>query len=403
MILFKKVLNYLYVCGAGMENVNEKSGWTTETILEMTNDWVAFEFILEIKRRMKNVEVKSYLTALLMSLAPVMIYEVAESLELLEIVEKKKFFNPGMDKRVQREREKIIKRVIVKSSQPEIIAKEMGLNFREKVYDINVLVRDNELVDMNYELFNQNVEEDFEFWDSLFGLPKNLINTLLSCLGIDKKIEDIYDSMNQMLDETAKKVEQALVCDRYSYSVQKLFSHAEDLEDIDKILILYRYRIVTSTIRIENAIPDFSILVDGKKVFDIKNFMRKYKANVICIIGSELKEMNTKFAECIQNEIDNNIGDGSFWKINRKLRNNIHYIKTDILSEDEIEILDRYQSVYFDVISDCFRQNIYIDLDKECKTMTGFLKACLRNGMSKEEIDKYYYFYYLKYVLFGRV
>ena len=94
-----------------MEEKNEKLGWTIETITEMVNDWMAFEFILELKRRMKNVEAKNYLSSFLMTIAPVIVYEVAESLELMGIVSKKTFFNPGMDKRVQKEREKFVKRI----------------------------------------------------------------------------------------------------------------------------------------------------------------------------------------------------------------------------------------------------------------------------------------------------
>ena len=389
--------------GTSMESKHEKSGWSIETITEMVNDWMAFEFILELKRRMKNVEAKNYLCTFLMTIAPVIVYEVAESLELLGIVSKKDFFNPGMDKRVQIEREKFVKRIIVKSSQPELIEKEMGLNFKEKVYDINVLVRNNELMDMNYELFNRNIKEDFEFWDSLFGLPKGLINTLFSCLNINKRIEDVYEAIDGTLSELAKKMEQEFVCERYSYSVQKLFLGADRLEDIDKILILYRYRLVTSATRIEKAVPDFNIRSGETMVFDIKAFMRKYRAVVICIIGSELKAMNTRFAQSIQADIQSKIGDGPFWGINRKLRNNIHYQRTEVLTENEIEMLDKYQTVYFEIISYHFQKNTFIDIDKECKTMTGFLNACQNKGMGKEEIDKYYYYYYMKYVLFGRV
>lgn len=133
-----------------MVNKNEKSGLEIETIVEMVDDLITFDVILEIKRRMKNVEAKNYLSSFLTTIAPVIIYEVAEALELLGIVAKKDFFNHGMEKRVQTEREKFIKRIIVKSSQPELIEKEMGLNFLEKVYDIDVLIKDKELVDMNY-------------------------------------------------------------------------------------------------------------------------------------------------------------------------------------------------------------------------------------------------------------
>ena len=386
-----------------MKSKHEKLGWSIETITEMVNDWMAFEFILELKRRMKNIEAKNYLSSFLMPIAPVIVYEVAESLELMGIVSKKNFFNPGMDKRVQTEREKFIKRIIVKSSQPQLLEKEMGLNFKEKVYDINVLVRDNELMDMNYELFNKNIKEDFDFWDSLFGLPKGLINILFSCLNINKRIEDVYATIDESLSELAEKMEQELVCGRYSYSVQKLFSEADGLEDIDKILILYRYRLVTSVIRIEKAVPDLNISVGEIRVFDIKAFIRKYKAVVICIICSELNAMNTEFAQNIQADIQSKIGDGPFWGINRKLRNNVHYQRTEILTKDEINMLDKYQEVYFEIIYDHFERCIFIDIDKECKTMTGFLKACRNKGMSKEEIDKHYYDYYMKYVLFRRV
>lgn len=389
--------------GVIMEYEHKKPEWTIETITEMLNDWMAFEFILELKRRMKNIEAKNYLSAFLMPIAPVIVYEVSESLEQLNIVDKKLFFNPGMDKKVQTEREKFIKRIIVKSSQPELIEKEMGLNFKEKVYDINVLVRDNELMDMNYELFNRNIKEDFEFWDSLFGLPKRLINTLFSCLNINKSVEDIYDLKDELLTKLAKRMEQEFVCERYSYSVQKLFLNASGFEDIDKILILYRYRLVMSAIRIEKAVPDFNIKIEETTVFDIKAFIRKYRAVVICIIGSELKAMNTQFAKRIQRDIQSKIGDGPFWSINRKLRNNIHYKRTEILTENEIDMLDKFQTIYFEIIAYHFCNNTFIDIDKECKTMTGFLNACKDKGMSKADIDQYYYYYYVKYILLGRV
>lgn len=386
-----------------MEDKNEKLEWSIESIMEMLNDWMAFEFILELKRRMKNVEAKNYVSSFLMTIAPVIVYEVAQSLELLGIVSKKVFFNPGMDKRVQTEREKFLKRKIVKSSQPQLIEQEMGLNFKEKTYDINILVRDNELLDMNYELFNTNIKEDFEFWDSLFGLPKSFVNTLFSCLDINKRIEDVYATIDENLSELSEKIEQEIVCERYSYSVQKLFSEADGLEDIDKILILYRYRLVTSAIRIEKVVPDFNISIGETRVFDIKAFIRKYKAAVICIIGSELDTMNTKFAQRIQAEIQSKIGDGTFQRINRKLRNNIHYQRTEVLTDKEIDMLDKFQTVYYEIIINHFKENIFIDIDKECKTMTGFLKACQNKGMSKADIDKYYDYYYIKYVLFRRV
>lgn len=72
------------------------------------------------------------------------------------------------------------------------------------------------------------------------------------------------------------------------------------------------------------------------------------------------------------------------------------------MTENEIDTLDKFQTAYFEIISNHFQKNTFIDIDKECKTMTGFLKACQNKGMNKADIDKYYYYYYMKYVLFGR-
>lgn len=220
-------------------------------------------------------------------------------------------------------------------------------------------------------------------------MPGQFIDRLFSCLNIDKRIVDIYDMIDDFLNDLARRMEQKFTSERYSYSVYKMFSKADSLEDIDKILILYRYRMVTSAIRIGNEVPDFNICIGETNILDLKAFMRKYRAVLICIMGAELRVMNTKFAQGIQTDIQNKIGDGDFWKINRKLRNNVHYKKTERLTESEINTLDKFQLIYFEVISDHFKRNIFIDIDRECKKMTRFSEACGRKGLSKSDIDKY--------------
>lgn len=386
-----------------MEDEYGKIDWNTETIVEMVNDWLVFEFMLEIKRRIKNIEAKNYISLFLMTIAPVIVYEVAESLEMHGDITKKDFFGSDRYKRVQKEREKAIKKVIVKSSIPKLLEKEMGLNFKEKVYDINILVKNDELMDMNYEFFEVVANDDIEFWNYLFSIPRSIINSLLSNLYIDKRIDDIYAEIDSHLDKIAQIIEQEFSCQRYSYSVHKLFSRSNNLEDIDRILILYRYRMVTAAINFENVVPDFHICLGDHIFCDVKSFMRKYRAVAICIIGSELKAMKSQFSQSIQFDIENQIGDSSFWRINRKLRNNIHYQQTDALSKNEVEILDRFQILYFEIVLHHFKKNICLDIDKECETMTGFMNACYKKGLSKKDIDKFYYYYYFKYLLTGRV
>ena len=77
--------------------------------------------------------------------------------------------------------------------------------------------------------------------------------------------------------------------------------------------------------------------------------------------------MNTEFAQNIQADIQSKIGDGPFWVMNRKLRNNIHYQRTEVLTENEIDTLDKFQTVYFEIISSHFQKTLSLILIKSVK------------------------------------
>ena len=82
----------------------------------------------------------------------------------------------------------------------------------------------------------------------------------------------------------------------------------------------------------------YYIDIGNNCVICLKKFFRKYKAIIIEIVGKELKNMDTEFC----------------YNIKRSLESDI--------------------------------QN-----DKECKRMTEFLNACQQKGLTKSDIDKYYY------------
>ena len=73
------------------------------------------------------------------------------------------------------------------------------------------------------------------------------------------------------------------------------------------------------------------------------------------------------------------------------------------MTENELNIVEENQCQYLSVIENSFHSYLYIDIDNECKIMTGFSNAFRASGMTKEELDKYYYFYYLKYRITGRL
>ena len=386
------------------DNTDIKKCWSMDTICEIICDLVCFEFILKIKSLIKDVEVKSYLSRFLKIVAPVYVYEIANALEFFDIVKKKDFFNPGMYKKVQTERMKSIKRVIVKSAQCDDIAREMGLNFNNKVYDMNIILHNKELVEMNYEDYVDKIdEEDNEFWESLFDFPRRSLDAFFTSLNFDITINDVLDENLESLKQIALSVENQLSCNRYSYSTYTLFSDSDILDIRDKIFILYRYRLISSVENIEKSLPSFNISIGEDCVVSLNKFFRKYSALVIEIVWEELKELNTNFGDMLKKELNSEITNNEFWTLNRAIRTNLHYKETKSLNQEEINLVDRFQHIYFTTIKNAILKNVNINIGKECVRVTNFFNACQKKGLDKEEILKYQYYYYLKFLIFGKV
>ncbi len=262
----------------------------------------------------------------------------------------------------------------------------------------------NELLETNYEDYIDKIEEEnFEFWESLFGFPRRTLNAFTENLKLDINSLDIFEENSELLNRYASEVESKLLCSRYAYSTYSLFLNAKRLEKADKIFILYRYRMLSSVNNIESALPTFNINIGDDCIVSFKNFFRKYKALIIEIIGAELKNLNTAFSNDLKKSINSQITNNKFWALNRSLRNNLHYEKTQSLTQDEFNIIDEFQGIYLKTINTHILNNLNIKIDKECITMTNFLKACQTKGLSKNDIVKYYYFYYLKFLITGRV
>lgn len=377
---------------------NQRKELCKESIVEIMQDLVCFVYILEVVKRQKNIEAKNYVSLFLKTILPVIEYEIAIFFEETQIISKNDFFNPGMKKRVFAERE-AIKRIIVNSSKPLITAQEMGLNFNEKVYDMNIKIYKNTLQDMNYETYVDNVKNS-DFWLDLFSSPKKVLTAMLMGLNYDISIDELISALDDSIVKTSLDFDEKFDGERLSYSVYKLFSQADFLTNRDKIFILYRYRMVTSVLAIEKNLPKLEIKKNNDIIIDFHSFFRKWKAMIVEIIGKELSELKTDFSLNLQRKIDDNIVNKKFFQYNRKLRNNLHYTTIEILSQKALELIDSGQKIYFDILTSSFENCLYIDVDKECRTMTGFLKACQDKELPPDEITRNYYYYYIKYLLF---
>ena len=126
-------------------------------------------------------------------------------------------------------------------------------------------------------------------------------------------------------------------------------------------------------------LPTVKIEISGTSIIDVRTFMRKWKAVIIEIIGNEIKGLNTDFGERTKTEIEQQITNKSFFPLNRKIRNNLHYRMVENLSSEEISIIDCYQNLYLQIFESTISKQLNISIDKECKNMTNFLRKQLTN------------------------
>lgn len=369
---------------------------------EIFQDTLYFSFILRIKRKVENTEAKIYLTKFLKNISAVYLYELACFLNQIGVCSKESLFQPNMLPKVYNERQ-WIKQTTLNSDKMRNKLQAMGIDFEQLVYDINIVVKSSELIDLNFDEYEEN--NDVIFWNDIFSTIEKIPKIIFGAINVDDEIvNEFYKTLDEEVLKYVDKFEQAFNGERYSYSAYKLFSKNSLLLE-DKVLILYRYRSISSIIKVGDILKGVPLNIKLENIFDIylTNYIRKLKAIVISIVGNDLIKLETNFTKYICKGLEELIDYKDFYKINRKLRNNCHYKDISNLSAEDIKILDIYQDKYLRFLDSNFKDNFFVDIDDECIRMTNFLKACREEGLSKDEIDKDYFKLYYKFYLTGKL
>lgn len=378
-----------------MKADTENKNIPLESINEMVQDAFFFTFFLRMKRGLENIEAKSYLAMFIKGMSSVFIYEFIKFLEQYDLFDSDTVFigNEDMLKKIQSERQ-WLKKTIYNSNTVKKNIEEMGIRFDEFLYDINVIIKDNNMLDFNVVGFNE--QEDMEFWNYMFYTPEKFLTTLLK----DKDWDDMFTGMLNELSSCILELDNMISGKRYSYSSCNLFGKNNDLNDLDKIFTLYRFRLVESIRKISNIFDSYDIVMSDNSVFQftLKKYLRKFKAIVIDVVGHDLMNIKTKSSKDILSII-NDLIPQNFFPINRKVRDNLHYKHIAKLTDEENDLLDKCQKIYLDVVSDFFSKIININIDEECLTMTGFLEECSELKMSKEYMFENYEELYINYCL----
>lgn len=256
------------------------------------------------------------------------------------------------------------------SKSIEPIIQEMGIDFDHYIFDNVLFFINNELIDINIRTWENKNKNNFDFYNGLILSPRRWIKNFYP------QLDDIFEKLRiPYVEEFVKRFNQKNF-EYKSYSTYRLFNNT--LSNNDKVYILLRIGLLKTTMFFSNVFGDKNFISineqDNIKV-DFDNFLLKVKATLIDLLWNDKK--NNKdvlpFLERVLNNYPKEICD-NFFSINRKCRDNIHYGFYNVLTDNEITILKKYQDVYLNYVISEFEKELNIKFGIGYKIGLGLAK-----------------------------
>ena len=329
---------------------------TNDVVFEIINDMFWLSYILELKRLVENDDTKEILSFFLLFFSSVFCDETLNSgyggMENNKNVTKKEikdFRNTNL---------KCCLKSTSKTAQSVI--GEMGIDLEKYVFDIVLYMNDSALIDVNVRNWNYDKEDKYKLLECVIATPNAWVNRL---------IPNEYKTMIQLMQKPMKIHMERITnfkVEKKQYSSYKLFSKSRISKD-DKLYILQRYGIIQILLFIDTIFKEDISLHFQQVHIESKKFITKCKAILICMLYEDNK--NNKSIKVLDEifEINNKYIPNKFYKLNRRIRNNIHYNKYCCLTTEEMVFVQKYQDVYLKNILDVFNNNISLDFGTSYK------------------------------------
>ena len=317
---------------------------------ELLNDSFWLAYILKLINKVDNLWVKSYISNFMLFFSSIYTNEL--------IVANFGNISPSISmtrKELKEIRMNNIKLLPMENTE-NIKSKmnDMGVDFDHYVFDMTIICDSElELFDTNFRMWEYQVknQEQFENLNAIVNTPLTWSKRFLG-----EYYEKIFELLDELSDKYLEKIKKCNL-ESHSYPSCKLFNNKLSIDE--KIYIMQRYGLIKSMIWFENIFKEKMKLEIGDLKFDFERFFFKIKAIVIEIIGNDRKNCNYEIIKQLLITNDKTI-DSKFFKINRKMRDNIHYSKINQLNNEEIEILKKYQDIYLKNMISIFDSNISV-------------------------------------------
>lgn len=381
------------------KNLNKKID--INSLCEILQDNFSIVILGNILNKISNIEAKIAIEEFISDFSPVLIYEAYYYLRNNNLIKEGKFYrSKELKDKVTDYRMLTTKKKIKESSYIEKIKQQMGIEFDDEIYDINVIVKDNKVKRFNFAEYNKR--EDKEFLEMCYltneEFSKVCFKEIMKISEFDYKniINDILDKKSKEI----KKLERRLAGTRYSYKSSKIFKNSSILKN-DKIFILYRINILQIIIELRDFFRKMEITasINNKIILDTNRFINKIIALEIDILGNDIRSLNTEYITKLQQKLDKKMlqGNKDFYSLSRKLRNNIHYENIEELDLNTYNNTEILQDNYIDLVYDIMIKELFFKLDEEDFLLNDFFKYCNENDISQKEIELNYKNYYTQY------
>lgn len=348
----------------------------TEALNEISQDFLFILLIFTLKRNVKDILLKELMGEIGVFALSIFTHELAKTEYLSKndiTAENRKILNDYRQRFLK-------KKPAIESEFMASLRGDMAIDFDHYVFDLVLMItRENntELFDINFALWDMNhlSQEREDFFEELTHLAFRVSTSFLQALGTD------YKEVASLIESGAKEALKNLLAipqlDKKSYSSNKLFK-ATEANVQDKLIVLYRYSLIHTALLLDKIMP-WSLEIKAEPFFIKTSYTSiKLKAIIIELLFQDIKNLDTPMIQEINNVIEQHISDKNFFSINRKMRNNIHYGKTQVMSKLEYEMLERYQNFYLETILNVFKSKIFINFGiryKLCLWIAKFLKS----------------------------
>lgn len=372
-----------------------------ESVYELVQDNFFLVLLGKIENIFESQEAKISIQEIISHFSPVFIHEMYSYLNGEKIIDGKDFFKSDeLKKSVSKYRMRATKQRINESDFISKISTDMGISFDKDIYDINVVVNDKCVKKINFSEFD--IRENNTFFSNCYATNIDIARELIKMvLKIDEnEYEKILDCIIEDLTNETNDFEKMLSGERYSYKSSKLFKNT-NIKDIDKYFIMHNYNVLQLLLVLKIFFSDKNVKICNQSNLNIQTqkCIDKLCAVEIELIGNQIKDINTDFTNHLSNKIDEIVLNKNvdFFKLNRKIRNNIHYSKIEKIEEELYENISNIQEVYIRQVLETFENELFFELDEEDTNINNFFQYCIENDIDKEEIDNNYEDYYVQF------